>query len=114
RHLPGQERQDHAAWRLQERVGQLVGPTDPGARRGGAGRVTPVPRAASARRRERHQVLHNFLHQFWPSTIDGLSAGAIYALVALGYTMVYGVLRLINFAHSEVFMVGTFSALFVL
>jgi branched-chain amino acid transport system permease protein len=59
-------------------------------------------------------MLHNFVTQFWPSTIDGLSAGAIYGLVALGYTMVYGVLRLINFAHSEVFMVGTFSALFVL
>jgi len=44
-------------------------------------------------------------------TIDGLSKGAIYALVALGYTLVYGVLRLINFAHSEVFMVGTFAVL---
>ncbi len=44
-------------------------------------------------------------------TIDGLSQGAIYALVALGYTLVYGVLRLINFAHSEVFMVGTFAVL---
>ncbi|SEF53831.1 amino acid/amide ABC transporter membrane protein 1, HAAT family [Thermomonospora echinospora] len=53
----------------------------------------------------------NFIDQFWPSTIDGLSLGAIYALVALGYTMVYGVLRLINFAHSEIFMIGTFAAL---
>ncbi|SCG63880.1 branched-chain amino acid ABC transporter permease [Micromonospora inositola] len=44
-------------------------------------------------------------------TITGLEQGAIYALVALGYTLVYGVLRLINFAHSEVFMVGTFAAL---
>jgi branched-chain amino acid transport system permease protein len=42
-------------------------------------------------------------------TVDGLAKGAIYALVALGYTLVYGVLRLINFAHSEVFMVGTFA-----
>jgi hypothetical protein len=38
--------------------------------------------------------------------INGLSLGAIYALIALGYTMVYGVLRFINFAHSDVFMVG--------
>ena len=38
-------------------------------------------------------------------------SGAVYALVALGYTLVYGVLRLINFAHSEVFMYGTFAAL---
>ncbi len=44
-------------------------------------------------------------------TVNGLSKGAIYALVALGYTLVYGVLRLINFAHSEVFMVGTWAIL---
>ncbi|MBA9006427.1 branched-chain amino acid ABC transporter permease [Thermomonospora cellulosilytica] len=56
----------------------------------------------------------NFIDQFWPSTIDGLSLGAIYALVALGYTMVYGVLRLINFAHSEIFMIGTFAGLITL
>jgi branched-chain amino acid transport system permease protein len=43
-------------------------------------------------------------------TVTGLVQGAIYALVALGYTLVYGVLRLINFAHSEVFMIGTFAA----
>ncbi|HSV37439.1 MAG TPA: branched-chain amino acid ABC transporter permease, partial [Nocardioidaceae bacterium] len=44
-------------------------------------------------------------------TLDGLTRGSIYALVALGYTMVYGVMRLINFAHSEVFMVGTWTVL---
>jgi branched-chain amino acid transport system permease protein len=55
--------------------------------------------------------LNNLFEQFWPYTIDGLSLGAIYALVALGYTMVYGVLRLINFAHSEIFMIGTFAVL---
>ena len=48
---------------------------------------------------------------FWDLTVNGLALGSIYALVALGYTLVYGVLRLINFAHSEIFMVGTFSAL---
>lgn len=42
-------------------------------------------------------------------TAGGLVFGAIYALIALGYTMVYGVLQLINFAHSEVFMFGTFA-----
>ena len=42
-------------------------------------------------------------------TLSGLAFGAIYALIALGYTMVYGVLQLINFAHSEVFMYGTFA-----
>lgn len=44
--------------------------------------------------------------------INGLSLGAIYALIALGYTMVYGVLRFINFAHSEVFMIGAFCGYF--
>jgi branched-chain amino acid transport system permease protein len=42
--------------------------------------------------------------------LNGLNLGAIYALIALGYTMVYGVLQLINFAHSEVYMVGAFAA----
>ena len=43
----------------------------------------------------------------------GLSQGAIYALIALGYTLVYGVLLMINFAHGEVFMLGAFSGMFV-
>jgi branched-chain amino acid transport system permease protein len=58
-------------------------------------------------------MLHDFIQQIGPSTVGGLAVGAIYALVALGYTMVYGVLRLINFAHSEIFMIGTFAALLV-
>ena len=44
--------------------------------------------------------------------VNGFLLGAIYALVALGYTMVYGVLKLINFAHGEVFMLGSYGALF--
>lgn len=55
---------------------------------------------------------HTLYDQFWTYTVTGLTAGAIYALVALGYTLVYGVLRLINFAHSEIFMIGTFGATF--
>ncbi|MBV8929632.1 MAG: branched-chain amino acid ABC transporter permease, partial [Mycobacteriaceae bacterium] len=51
---------------------------------------------------------------FWQLTIDGLSWGSIYALVAVGYTLVFGVLRLINFAHSEIFMLGMFGAYFAL
>lgn len=43
--------------------------------------------------------------------VNGLVVGSIYALIALGYTMVYGVLRLINFAHGEVFMLGAYTAL---
>ena len=45
--------------------------------------------------------------------INGLALGSIYALVALGYTMVYGVLRFINFAHSDVLMLGAFAAYFL-
>jgi branched-chain amino acid transport system permease protein len=45
--------------------------------------------------------------------ISGLALGSIYAIIALGYTMVYGVLRMINFAHSEVFMSGPFTAVFL-
>ena len=44
--------------------------------------------------------------------INGLSLGAMYALIALGYTMVYGVLQLINFAHSDVMMVGAFAGFY--
>jgi branched-chain amino acid transport system permease protein len=58
-------------------------------------------------------VIDDFTQQFLPSTIGGLAIGAIYALVALGYTMVYGVLRLINFAHSEIFMIGCYASLLV-
>ncbi|MPZ84338.1 MAG: branched-chain amino acid ABC transporter permease [Actinophytocola sp.] len=59
-------------------------------------------------------MLDDLRDQFLPSTLGGLAVGAIFALLALGYTMVYGVLRLINFAHSEIFMIGTFASLFVL
>lgn len=45
--------------------------------------------------------------------INGVSMGSIYALIALGYTMVYGILRFINFAHGDVFMVGAFVGFFV-
>ena len=51
--------------------------------------------------------------EFLQQLINGLSLGAIYALIALGYTMVYGVLRFINFAHSDVFMVGAFAGYYL-
>jgi len=51
---------------------------------------------------------------FFELTITGLALGSVYALIALGYTMVYGVLQLINFAHSEVFMFGTFAVIWTL
>ena len=46
--------------------------------------------------------------------VNALTIGAIYALVALGYTMVYGIIELINFAHGDVFMVGAFASMFLL
>jgi branched-chain amino acid transport system permease protein len=48
------------------------------------------------------------LTEFLQHLVNGLSVGTIYALIALGYTMVYGVLKLINFAHGDVYMVGAF------
>ncbi|PZR06947.1 MAG: branched-chain amino acid ABC transporter permease [Archangium gephyra] len=48
------------------------------------------------------------MYEFIQHVINGLAAGTIYALVALGYTMVYGVLKLINFAHGDVMMVGVY------
>src|SRR5438876_9727970 len=53
------------------------------------------------------------MSEFLQQLINGLSLGAIYALIALGYTMVYGVLRFINFAHSDVFMVGAFAGYYL-
>lgn len=50
---------------------------------------------------------------FARSAIDSVKLGSLYALIALGYTMVYGIIRLINFAHGEVFMVGAFATYFL-
>lgn len=50
---------------------------------------------------------------FLQQVVNGMSLGGMYALIAIGYTMVYGVLRLINFAHADVMMVGAFSTLFL-
>lgn len=52
------------------------------------------------------------MQEFLQHTLNGLSTGSVYALVALGYTMVYGILEMINFAHSEVYMLGAFAAYF--
>ncbi len=51
---------------------------------------------------------------FFQQLINGLQLGSVYALIALGYTMVYGIVRLINFAHGDVFMVGTYLGFFAL
>lgn len=51
---------------------------------------------------------------FLQQLINGLSLGSVYALIALGYTMVYGIVKLINFAHGDILMVGAYSGYFVL
>lgn len=50
---------------------------------------------------------------FWQQLLNGITLGSSYALIALGYTMVYGIVQLINFAHGEIYMVGAFAGLFL-
>ena len=54
------------------------------------------------------------MEYFLQQVVNGLQLGFVYALIALGYTMVYGIVRLINFAHGDVFMVGAFAGFFAL
>ncbi|HZU77122.1 MAG TPA: branched-chain amino acid ABC transporter permease, partial [Dehalococcoidia bacterium] len=54
------------------------------------------------------------MQQWLQQTVNGLTVGGVYALLALGYTMVYGVLQMINFAHGDVFMLGAFGGYYVL
>ena len=49
-----------------------------------------------------------FMHQILQQLINGISLGSIYALIALGYTMIYGIIKLINFAHGDIYMVGAY------
>ena len=51
---------------------------------------------------------------FFQELVNGLTTGALYALVALGFTMVYGVLKLLNFAHGDLYMVGAYIGFFVI
>ena len=53
------------------------------------------------------------MEYFLELLLSGLTRGSIYALIALGYTMVYGIIQLINFAHGEIYMIGAFTALIV-
>ncbi len=58
-------------------------------------------------------ILWQHMDYFFELFCSGLSRGAIYALIALGYTMVYGIIGLINFAHGEIYMIGAFTAYIV-
>jgi branched-chain amino acid transport system permease protein len=53
------------------------------------------------------------MNYFLELFVGGLTRGSIYALIALGYTMVYGIIELINFAHGEIYMIGAFTALII-
>jgi branched-chain amino acid transport system permease protein len=57
-----------------------------------------------------HAVIAHDLTQFGTTLVQGVSNGAIWALIAIGYTLVYGIIELINFAHGDVFMIGSFAA----
>ncbi|KFN92255.1 high-affinity branched-chain amino acid transport system permease protein [Tetragenococcus muriaticus PMC-11-5] len=53
------------------------------------------------------------MEAFIQQLINGLSVGSVYALIALGYTMVYGIIKLINFAHGDIYMIGAFVSYFI-
>jgi branched-chain amino acid transport system permease protein len=56
-----------------------------------------------------HPIIHHDLSLIGFNLVEGLSNGSIWALIAIGYTLVYGIVELINFAHGDVFMIGSFS-----
>ena len=60
------------------------------------------------RRRAAHAALMYTWDFFVQELVNGLTLGSVYALIALGYSMVYGILKLLNFAHGEVYMIGAF------
>src|SRR5699024_12519566 len=55
-----------------------------------------------------------FLPQLFQQLFNGISLGSIYALIAIGYTLVYGIIGMLNFAHGEVYMVGAYAGLVTL
>ncbi|MGO9955347.1 MAG: branched-chain amino acid ABC transporter permease [Solirubrobacteraceae bacterium] len=57
-----------------------------------------------------HVIIHHDLSRLGFNLVQGLSNGAIWALIAIGYTLVYGIIELINFAHGDVFMIGSFTS----
>ena len=65
-------------------------------------------------RKERYTVEGTLWLQFVQQLINGISLGSIYALIALGYTMVYGIMKLINFAHGDIYMIGSYVGFFAI
>lgn len=58
--------------------------------------------------------MDTFMNQFFQQLINGVSLGSIYALIALGYTMIYGIIKLINFAHGDIYMLGAYFGFFAI
>ncbi len=54
------------------------------------------------------------MRELIPTIVNGVTTGMLYALIALGYTMVYGILKLLNFAHGDLYMVGAYIGYFVI
>ena len=73
-----------------------------------AGGAAPLPALRGGGRSGPKNFLGSHMDQFLQQLVNGLAIGGIYALVALGYTMVYGVLKLINFAHGDLFTIGAY------
>src|SRR4026208_1831241 len=63
------------------------------------------------RRTSKEQGITEDMAYFTQQLINAITLGAIYGLIAIGYTMVYGIIGMINFAHGEVFMIGAFISL---
>ena len=73
-----------------------------------------MPRSSPGPDRPVTVIREPLVEVFFQQIINGLTLGSIYALIALGYTMVYGIIGMINFAHGDIFMVGAFIALIAL
>ncbi|MCK5163983.1 MAG: branched-chain amino acid ABC transporter permease, partial [Desulfobacula sp.] len=58
--------------------------------------------------------MENIFEQLAQQAVNGITIGGVYALIAIGYTMVYGVLSMLNFAHGEIYMIGGFAGWWVL
>lgn len=60
----------------------------------------------------RRCIIDSMFQQFCQQLINGISLGSIYALIALGYTIIYGIIKLINFAHDDIYMLGAYIGFF--
>src|SRR5207249_5771852 len=94
------ERERHPRWQVRVRQG--------------AGAVTTTAACGFARSRKRLVRNPTMTDDFFQHCLIGLTNGSLIALIALGYTMVYGIIELVNFAHGDLVMLGSFLALTLL